>query len=415
MIRTAALLLLFFVVWLPQVHTQDRSMQYYLEAGTQHSPLLKDYRNQVLAAGIDSMRVRAGYGPQLSGVSTNSYAPAWRGYGYDNAITNGGQVSALIVASRQFVGRKNLDNQLQAVTIQNRGTQNTAAITKQELKKNIIAQYITAYGDWAQYSFNADVLKLLKDEAVLLKRLTETGTYKQTDYLTFLVTQQQQELLIRQVLIRYQYDYAQLNYLCGLTDTTFHALPDPALLLEHIPELENTVFFRQFQIDSMQLENSNAQIDFSYRPKLGLYADGGFNSTLALNPYKNFGVSAGLTVSVPIYDGRQRKMQHDKIVISQQTRQGYQDFYIQQYQQQIRQLAQQLQSTQELIDQANIQIRYADGLMVANRRLLMNGDVRIADYIIAINNYLNAKNIITEQQVNKYQLINQLNYWNSVN
>jgi hypothetical protein len=44
---------------------------------------------------------------------------------------------------------------------------------------------------------------------------------------------------------------------------------------------------------------------------------------------------------------------------------------------------------------------------------MATGDARIADYVIAINNYLNAKNIITQNTINKLQLISQINYWNS--
>jgi outer membrane protein TolC len=175
------------------------------------------------------------------------------------------------------------------------------------------------------------------------------------------------------------------------------------------------VFYQQFQIDSLQLKNTDAGINLNYRPKINLYTDGGFNSTLAVDPYKNFGVSAGLSLVIPIYDGKQRKMQHDKVAISEETRKNYQDFFSRQYYQQIQQLLQQLQSAQQLIEQAGKQITYADGLMKANKQLLVNGDVRIADYVIAINNYLDAKNIITQNIINKYQLINQINYWNSVN
>ena len=81
----------------------------------------------------------------------------------------------------------------------------------------------------------------------------------------------------------------------------------------------------------------------------------------------------------------------------------------------MQQLTQQLGTTMELIDQASKQISYAEGLMEANKALLVHGDVRIADYVIAINSYLNATNIITQNIVNKYQLINQINYWNSAN
>lgn len=404
--------LLFFSLHLP---AQERDLTYYLEQAKQNSPLLKDYQNQIRSAKIDSQRLRAAYGTQVNGVSNNTYAPLIHGIGYDNAITNGAQVSALVTASKELNGRKWLDNQLQGIRIQNQGTGNTAKISEQDLKKNIAAQYITAYGDWAQCSFNNEVLSLLREEEIILKKLTQTGIYKQVDYLTFLVTMQRQELLAKQILTQYQNDFAQLNYLSGITDTAFIAVADPAPVIEHLPSLENTVFYQQFQIDSLQLKNTDAGINLNYRPKINLYTDGGFNSTLAIDPYKNFGVSAGLSLVIPIYDGKQRKMQHDKVAISEETRKNYQDFFSRQYYQQIQQLLQQLQSAQQLIEQAGKQITYADGLMKANKQLLVNGDVRIADYVIAINNYLDAKNIITQNIINKYQLINQINYWNSVN
>ncbi|NML39174.1 TolC family protein [Chitinophaga sp. G-6-1-13] len=411
--QTAISLLLIFLFI--TAHAQEKDLRYYLEKGKQNSPLLKDYQNQVRAAQIDSLRLRAAYGPQVNGVSNNTYAPLIHGYGYDNAITNGGQVSALVTATKELNGKKNLNNQLYGIDLQNQGLRNTARISEQDLKKSIVAQYIVAYGDWEQYRFNSNVLQLLKQEEVILKKLTQTGTYRQTDYLTFLVTLQQQELLLKQLHTQYQVDFGQLNYLCGVIDTAFTSIADPALSIDHLPSLENTVFYHQFEIDSLKLRNTDAAINLSYRPRINLYTDGGFNSTLSLDPYKNFGVSAGLSLAIPIYDGKQRKMQHNKVAISEETRKNYQDFFSRQYYQQIQQLTQQLASTLELIEQANKQINYADGLMQANRALLVHGDARIADYVIAINNYLNAKNIITQNIVNKYQLINQINYWNSAN
>jgi len=47
---------------------------------------------------------------------------------------------------------------------------------------------------------------------------------------------------------------------------------------------------------------------------LNLYANSGYNSSLVLQPYKNFGASAGFNLSIPIYDGHQKKMQQERIV-----------------------------------------------------------------------------------------------------
>lgn len=105
-------------------------------------------------------------------------------------------------------------------------------------------------------------------------------------------------------------------------------------------------------------------------------------------------------------------MQHDKVAIAEQTRQQYRDYFKTQYNQQIAQLIQQLQAADEVIAEAKDQLKYSEGLIQANRKLMTTGDARIADYIIALNNYLNAQNVITQNTTNKLQIINQINYWN---
>jgi hypothetical protein len=129
-------------------------------------------------------------------------------------------------------------------------------------------------------------------------------------------------------------------------------------------------------------------------------------------PYKNFGTSFGFGVTVPIYDGHQRKLQYGKINIEERTRGNYKSFFLSQYKQQIALLTQQLNATEELIGEINDQIRYSESLIKVNKQLLETGDAKIADYIIAFGNYLNAKNLLTQNHVNRLQIINQINYWN---
>jgi len=391
---------------------QQKTLDYYITAGVQNSPLLKDYNNQKAGNLIDSLRILAGYKPQVNGLSVNTYAPSYNGWGYDNAITNGANFSELITVNKKLVSKENLNNQYEAIRLLNQSLDISGRISEQDLKKSITAQYITAYGIDQQYRFNKEMLVLLRKEESILKQLTEKGVYRQTDYLSFLVTIQQQELMISQMKIQFQNEFAALNYLSGLKDTSATELIDPSLQPALLPDAESTVFYQQFKTDSLKLRNSDALIEYNYKPKVSLYADGGYVTTLAEQPYKNFGVSGGVTITVPIYDGKQRKMQHDKIAIQEQTRQSYRDYFKVQYDQQIAQLSQQLQSTQQLILQTTNQLKYTEALVEANRKLLETGDVRMADYILAIGNYLTAKNIITQNNINKLQLINQINYWN---
>src|SRR4029077_4583895 len=110
-----------------------------------------------------------------------------------------------------------------------------------------------------------------------------------------------------------------------------------------------------------------------------IYADAGYNSSLQFEPYKNFGLSAGLNFSVPIYDGKQRKIKYQKINIAENTRQHYKDYFLRQYNQQIAQLSQQLQATETLINDINGQVKYSGTLIDVNKKLLETGEVRITD------------------------------------
>jgi len=402
---------LFLAIFL-QAGAQKKNLDHFINSALQNSPLLKDYNNLVLINAIDSARIIAGYKPQINGKSINLYAPVVNGWGYDEAITNVGNFSELITLDKQVINKKVLQNEIDILHLQNDSLHVARKISEQDLKRAITSQYIAAYGSWQQYLYNKEVYDLLAKEDTLLKKLTQSAVYRQTDYLVFLITLQQQKLAITQARIQFQNDYATLNYLSGLFDTSFTSLDAPPLQLNYTPEIENTVYYQKFAVDSLILKASDAQIDLNYKPKVSLYADAGYVSSLQYVPYKNFGASAGVNLTVPIYDGRQRKMQHNKIFIAEQTRQNYRDYVKTQYGQQIAQLTQQLNAAQELINQTNEQIKYTQGLMDANRKLLPTGDVKISDFVIAINNYLNARNIITQNTITRLQIINQINYWN---
>src|SRR4051812_5951297 len=140
---------------------QENNLDFYLQQAYQNSPLLKDYNSQIGSNRIDSAIIRAGYGVLVNGNSVNNYAPVIHGYGYEGAITNIANFSELITASKQFIGRANLQNQYSSIQLLNDSLQVAAKITTQDLEKAVTQQYIAAYGSWQQYSFNKVVDYLL--------------------------------------------------------------------------------------------------------------------------------------------------------------------------------------------------------------------------------------------------------------
>ncbi|PQJ08807.1 hypothetical protein CJD36_022400 [Flavipsychrobacter stenotrophus] len=401
-----------FILSFRDAYCQQYDLEYYVATGLSNSPLLKDYDNQILSAGIDSQLVKSVYKPQANFTSSNFYAPVINGYGYDPAVTNNGTYSSLVSVDQAFTGRKNKAAQLGTVRLQGDSLRNGKKMSEQDIRRSITNQYIIAYGDWQQLQFNEEIHKLLSQEDTLLRKLTESNIYRQTDYLTFLVTLQQQELQIRQLHLQYQTDFATLNYLCGIFDTGLVSLTPPDITVLPLPDKTSSVFYKKFMLDSMILDNNQALLNYSYRPKLGIYANAGYNTSALYQVYKTLGTGFGLNFTVPIYDGHQRKLKTQKISYLQNTVAHYKNFFNAQYDQQQAQLKQQLDNVESLITDINKQIRYAETLISVNGRLLTSGDAKIADFVIAINNYLNAKNLLAQNNISRLQVINQINYWN---
>ncbi len=407
-------LFLFFLIFFIPVYSlaQNKNLDYYISNAITNSPLLNDYRNQILLNSIDSQILRASYGVQINGSGNSYYAPVRNGYGYDAAITNGKQLQALMTATKNLLPKKYLNLQFRDLQFISDSLRNASKVTEQDIKRAIINQYIITFGDQLQMDFNNRLYTLLNREEIILKKLTQANIYRQVDYLSFLVTYQQQNLTRQQLAVQYNYDYATLNYLAGIIDTTVSALATPDINIAGMYYPDSSVFFLKYKIDSLKLINNKALIDLNYRPHFSVYADAGVQSTFAAPLYKNFGNSFGVSFIVPIYNGGQKRMQYSKIDILERTRIRNREFFQAQYYQQIAQLRQQLYAIENLISAINKQIKYIETLIEVNGKLLQTGDIKMTDYILAVNNYIVAQNLVVQNMISRYQVINQLNYWN---
>lgn len=388
-----------------------KNLDFFLKQAQSSSPMLKDFENQKKSAGIDSLMVRATGGLQITGTGAGMYAPIIKGYGYDGVITNGQALEALLNVNYELLNKKRLSNQLEGIKIQSDSIKYASQLSLYDLNRSIVDQYITAYASQEQVNFNHEVVSLLQKEEQLFKTLTRSNIYKQSEYLTFLVTLQQQQLVMKQAEIQFKNDYATLNYLAGISDTTQIKLVEPQLETALLKQ-DKVFFTKRFELDSLKNINLKNGIDLNYKPKLGVYVNGGYSSSLTFQPYRNFGSSVGFTFSVPIYDGHQKKMQYDKLKLSSNTIASYRNFFVQQQGQQLNLIRQQIVQTDALFGKIKEQIRFSKGLIDVDSKLLHTGDLKVVDFIIAINNYMSAQNLFRQTTINRLKLINQYNYWN---
>ena len=391
-------------------NTEAQSLESYINSGLKNSPLLYDINNQKLAGKFDSLLVMAAYQPQINQVSQVMHPLSGSGWGYDESITNGGNYSAIVSATQSMFNKKQIRGQIQSLQLINQTLRNNERITIIDLKKSITAQYLTAYNDFNLLQFNRSVVTLLQDELKTIKALVDKGVYLMTDLMNLQVMISAQKIAVTQSFIQLTNDAALLNFICGISDQSDINLIKPDITLQSDINPESSPLFAQFRIDSLKNINSKQIIDLNYRPKIGVFADAGFNAIVPENIPHNFGTSFGINFSVPIYDGKQRKLQYDKINLAENTRVYYKRYYSSQYKLQFSQLTNQLKQTENLISDINMQIKEQERLIDLYRIELEKGLVRFLDFMTVINNYSATKSTFRIAEMNRLQIINQLNY-----
>jgi len=405
------LLYCLFLILFAAAEGQVRDLDYYLQAGMANSPLLKDLNNQRRINSYDSLLIAAGRKPQVSFNGLLYYAPILNGYGYSEAITNGGAIGSQVVLSQDLFRRKSVEAHFSRMGLQNQSLSNSITLTENDIRKSITAQYLAAYAVYSEIGFNTKVLATLREEDTILKRLVQNGVYRQTDYLSFLVETQTQEINLNQLQIDLQKEMSALNLLCGITSDTVYELIRPDIEQKALIRWEQTPFFLRFKYDSLLIRNEKMLLDRSYKPAVRWFGDAGLLSNNPPVIYKNFGVSLGLSMSFPLYDGNKRKLGYDKLNASEETRKHYEDFYKTQYDQQLLQLNEELRKTRAMIPRLQEQAALAGRVIRDSRTLIDQGTLPVTDYVIALRNYMTIQHNLNQYEIKILQIINEINYW----
>lgn len=390
---------------------QVKSLDFFIDQGLIHSPVLKDINNQVNSNLVDSLLVKAGQKPQVSYNGLLYYAPVIYGIGYSEVITNISNISSVVYVSQRIFNQKTIEAQYSKSGIQNLALRISSKITENELRKVITLQYLSACSVSNDITFNRDLLSSSKDEELILRQLVEKGLYKQVDYLSFMVELKAQELLLNDLQIQYQKEVSALHVLCGLPDTAYEQLALPEIKLNSPVSAANSPFFTRFVADSLKIQNEKLLVDRNYKPSINWFSDAGLLNNLPRDISKNFGFSMGLSLSVPIYDGQQRRLNYEKLKIAENTRTNYAGYFKQQFSQQLQQLYTELKKTQEIIPEVNQQLGFAESVIKQEKYLINAGNISVTDYVTALKNYISVKRNLNQYQVKILQIITEINYW----
>jgi outer membrane protein TolC len=247
---------------------QVKSLDFFIDQGLIHSPVLKDINNQVNSNTIDSLLIKAGQKPQISFNGLVYYAPVIKSVGYSEVITNISNISSQAYVTQRIFNRKTIEALYSKSAIQNQSLRVSYKISENDLRKAITLQYLAACSVSNDLTFNRDLLKSSREEEKILVQLVEKGLYRQVDYSAFLVEFKGQELLLSDLLLQYQKEVSALNILCGLPDTAYEQLVLPDIRLNSPVNEANSPFFARFIVDSLKIQNEKFLIDRNYKPSV---------------------------------------------------------------------------------------------------------------------------------------------------
>ncbi len=394
------------------LNAQQRDLDFFINQGLVYSPLLKDIDNQVNSNTIDSLLLKAGQKPQVSFNGLLYYAPVMNGVGYSEVITNISNISSQAYVTQRIFNKKTIDALYSKSAIQNQSLRVSYKISENDLRRAISLQYLAACSVSNDLTFNMELLKSSREQEKILVHLVEKGLYRQVDYSSFLVELKGQELLVNDLIIQYQKEVSSLHILCGLPETDYEQLVLPDIKLNSNVNEAKSPFFSRFVVDSLRIQNEKLLIDRNYKPSVNWFSDAGVVNNIPREIPKNIGFSVGINLSIPIYDGQQRKLKYEKLKIAENSRTNYSGFFKQQFSQQLQQLYKELKMTEEIIPQVNEQLDLEESVIKQQKSLINMGDISITDYVTTLKNYITIKRSVNQYQLKMLQIITEINYWN---
>ncbi len=392
------------------LHAQTRSLDFYLHQAEVNSPVLKDLAYQRRSLALDSADVHAAYGPQVNGSGQFLYAPSGTHWGYDSAITNGGLYAAVVgVQLPLFTGGRK-QTALDSVALHANALLLAGEGTVLDLHQRVTDQYITAYAVQRSLAEVEVRLQLLAEEEAVMQRLTAQGIYPQIDLANLRVNRQAQRIAATKANAMLRSDLSLLNALCGLPDTALGMLGPIDLTPPATYTPSASPGLRQFTVDSLANAIADHRVDLGYRARLSAVGDAGLNAVAISEVPNRFGTSAGLNLSVPIYDGDRRRTAHQRIALREMSRTAYRDYYAEQLQLRHARLLQALAQADSLLAGTQRQSADEERLIGLYRTELEHGLVRLTDLFLALENHARTVNDMILAEADRSRIINALTH-----
>jgi len=256
------------------------------------------------------------------------YAPVSFSFGYDPAVSNGGEFGARLVAEQTVYngGLNGLEIRQASVEVENR------SLIYQQQERDLVFSVRQAFVDLLLAQREADLSDIsvsrLIDYLGLVERLNESGTVGYTDFLGTQLDLSKSKIAAMATAESVRTARFNLARLIGTPDdTTFIArgsldsllidAENSATIISEM-ELSQNLDFTSVQLNYMQSQIALAQTKARWRPSISLVADAGVVTSREnlllprVDRYRSVGYSVGINIEVPLWDWGTRKAEIER-------------------------------------------------------------------------------------------------------
>ena len=425
--KLAVLLFFFFCCHL--LFSQDRSnLDFFQESIKANSPVLRENENKKQIGEIQNDIIRAQNNAfQVNATSEVLFAPYFNNngriidvtttpsstaYGYDVGISNGGLYSAQINVTKNLFNQAIVDNLLFQSKINNEAISLSSKEIEHNLIKNITDAYVMAYQLQLQKDFTRDILKDLSKRLEVLELLVKRGVLQESDYLLLQLDTESKNLELKQIENNLQVTIKQLYTFSGMIAQPTGRLSAPVISKNHLSEETNRFYEQRFVNDSLQIMADQRVFENAYKPQLTAYGNTGLNAVEIPNIEHKLGLSAGLRLTIPIYDGKQRQYNAEQSMLREESLTYYKDNAEIQLKNNLLSIKDQIIALQENKMLLDKQIEKQVNILEIYKGKLVQGQVSIVDYLNVIQNYKQSIYTQLQMQTNLWLLQSQYNFIN---
>jgi outer membrane protein TolC len=422
--------LLFTIILLLSVISgaQKPDLNYFLEKAKANSPLINRSKNESLLADLDLKQIQTILSrPEINIESSILFAPiishdnnktrfqfvsdgATDYTGYDLAATEGGQYQAVVSLKQPLFTGSKLKAYSELTDISKRINENNINLTIHETEQIVTYQYLLCLKSKMEVENSFSIMKELEGQIPVLKKLVENGISRQTDLMLLQIEYKNYDLENRALQSEYRNNLFDLNLLCGINDTSLTDVQEIDIPLKQ-KNNPDSQFLTSYKLDSLNILSTLSIDELKYKPELGLFADAGMNAVY-IPAFNRLGFSTGLTFSMNLFDGNQKKMMRDKAAINLNNIGFERNNFITQNTINRNKTLTNIRSLEERLSINEQQSQQYKTLFAVYSKELSAGEISVMDYKNLLKDIVSKKHERVLILMEKQMLINTFNYWN---